>query len=219
MNRKLHYQTISPLLKSALKWLMTEKVFEPFRLVGGTALSLRLGHRQSADIDLFTDAGYGSVDFKQIDNCLERKFKYTDSLHLETTGFGKSYYIGESALNCVKLDLFYTDNFIRPVSKTDNIRFAAIDDIVAMKVDIVSRGARKKDFWDLHELLDIYSIPEMLKMHLERYPFSHNKNEIIAKFSDFESADNDFDPICLKGKYWELIKLDIVEALEKISNP
>ncbi|WP_428985335.1 nucleotidyl transferase AbiEii/AbiGii toxin family protein [Sphingobacterium oryzagri] len=35
---------------------MESSVFASFRLVGGTALSLQLGHRLSVDIDLFSDA-------------------------------------------------------------------------------------------------------------------------------------------------------------------
>lgn len=86
---------------------------------------------------------------------------------------------------------------------------------VAMKIDVVSRGVWKKDFWDLYELLAHYSMDQMLKLHEERYPRGHNKKEILVNFSNFEQADTDFDPICLKGKYWEVIKLDILEALEK----
>ena len=33
------------------------------------------------------------------------------------------------------------------------------------------------------------------------------KNE---QFVDFTNADNDFEPICLKGKDWEFIKMDLV---------
>ncbi|WP_159516941.1 hypothetical protein [Sunxiuqinia indica] len=55
----------------------------------------------------------------------------------------------------------------------------------------------------------------MLKLHEERYPYGHSEKEIRSNFSNFEQADVDFDPICLKGKYWEVIKLDILEALEK----
>jgi hypothetical protein len=193
---------------------MDTEIFKPFRLVGGTALSLRLGHRQSVDIDLFTDAEYASLNFTLIDNCLTSNFKYVESFRFEAIGFGKSYFIGESAKQCVKLDLFYTDTFIRPINETDNIRFADIDDIVAMKIDVVARGARKKDFWDLHELLESYPISQMLRLHNERYPYTHNKGEILTNFSNFEIADTDFDPICLKGKFWEIIKLDIIEALE-----
>ena len=52
----LYYNTVTPLLKETLYILMKEDIFSPFRLVGGTNLSLRLGHRMSDDIDLFTEA-------------------------------------------------------------------------------------------------------------------------------------------------------------------
>ncbi|MGL4581891.1 MAG: nucleotidyl transferase AbiEii/AbiGii toxin family protein, partial [Flavobacterium sp.] len=55
---------------------MEASVFKSFRLVGGTALSLQLGHRLSVDIDLFSDAAYGSIDFKDIDNFIEKTFPY-----------------------------------------------------------------------------------------------------------------------------------------------
>lgn len=51
-------------------------------------------------------------------------------------------------------------------------------------------------------------------MHKERYPWSHDKEEIMKKLIDFEQADGDFDPICMKNKYWELIKLDILEIVK-----
>lgn len=46
---------------------MQSKIFDDFRLVGGTALSLQIGHRESIDIDLFSDADYGSLDFRAIE--------------------------------------------------------------------------------------------------------------------------------------------------------
>ncbi|PRY21724.1 nucleotidyltransferase AbiEii toxin of type IV toxin-antitoxin system [Spirosoma oryzae] len=60
----LHYNTVNKLLRKSLSTLMSAEVFAPFRLVGGTALSLQLGHRISIDIDLFTDALYGDIDFE-----------------------------------------------------------------------------------------------------------------------------------------------------------
>lgn len=65
--KKLHYNTVSPLLSEVLKSLMRANEFSDFRLVGGTALSLHLGHRMSIDIDLFTNAPYGSINFDAID--------------------------------------------------------------------------------------------------------------------------------------------------------
>lgn len=217
MISQLKYNTVKPQLRNILSWVMAEEIFDPFRLVGGTALSLQLGHRESVDIDLFTDTPYGEINFSAIDKHLKNNFKYVDSPSI-LVAMGKSYFIGDSAEDCIKLDLYYTDPFIRLALVIDNIRLATLDEITAMKMDVVSRGARKKDFWDLHELLDFYSIPQMIQLHEERYPYTHYPQEILKNFINFETADNDFEPICLKGKYWELIKLDFVEAIEKLSN-
>jgi len=46
--------TTSDELLYVLKKLMTLQILSNFRLVGGTVLSLQLGHRISEDIDLFT---------------------------------------------------------------------------------------------------------------------------------------------------------------------
>lgn len=51
---KLHNETVSPRLIRCLKTIMQSDIFKDFNLVGGTCLSLQLGHRRSIDIDLFT---------------------------------------------------------------------------------------------------------------------------------------------------------------------
>jgi len=192
---------------------MKEELFKAFRLVGGTALSLQLGHRKSVDIDLFTGDEYGSIDFNTIDKFLKEEYSYLDTFDSGIIANGKSYFVGESEDQSIKLDICYTDPFIRPVLLADGIRLAEIDDIVAMKIDVVSRGGRKKDFWDIDELLIEYSIDQMLQLHKERYPYTHNKKKILSNFKKIEDADADFDPVCLRGKIWEVIKLDILEAL------
>lgn len=49
----LSYQTVEPHTLELLKRLMAEPLFADMRLVGGTALALQYGHRQSVDLDLF----------------------------------------------------------------------------------------------------------------------------------------------------------------------
>ncbi len=210
MKTKLYYNTVTPLLLTVLTRLMASTEFEAFRLVGGTALSLYKGHRESVDIDLFTDAEYGSVDFKAIDSFLRSNYAYVDTNNYEPIGMGKSYFVGDNENNCIKLDLFYTDKFIEEVQLIDDIRLASIPEIIAMKLDVVSRKGRKKDFWDLHELKDDFSLEEMLALHEKRYPYNHDSELIRNNFSDFKNADEDFDPICLRGKHWEIIKLDMI---------
>lgn len=216
MAKTLYYNTVNTLLLSTLQDLMKTSVFDDFRLVGGTSLSLQLGHRQSVDIDLFTDCIYESVDFKAIDDYLRLHYPYVDTFVTDIVGMGKSYYIGKSKNDCVKLDLFYTDQFIRPSLEVDGLRLASLEEITAMKIDVVSRGGRKKDFWDIHELMEFFSIEKMLQLHEERYPYSHDRQEIIFNFTSFEKADIDFDPICLRNKYWEIIKLDLVEEVQQV---
>ncbi|NDV70263.1 nucleotidyl transferase AbiEii/AbiGii toxin family protein [Dysgonomonas sp. 25] len=212
MATKLHYETVTPLLRKVLNDIMANPIFEPFYLVGGTSLSLRLGHRISVDIDLFTNAPYGSLDFSIYEKFFQDNYQYYYSTDkTDFVGFGRSYYIGESEDDNIKVDLYYHDEIIDSCDVIDNIRIASLDDVVAMKVDVISRGGRKKDFWDLHELLNTYSISQMLELHKQRHEYTHERDQIIANFTDFASADEDIDPICLKGKEWELIKLDFVE--------
>ena len=64
---KIYLNTVSNLLWNTLKQLMLIEEFNNFRIVGGTCLSLQLGHRESIDIDLFTDADYGSIDFAKLE--------------------------------------------------------------------------------------------------------------------------------------------------------
>lgn len=211
MGIKLYYNTVSPLLLSVLKTLMAVKEFDPFRLVGGTALSLYRGHRESVDIDLFSNAPYGSIDFAAIDSFLHKTYTYVDTYEFKVLGMGKSYYVGKTKDECVKLDLFYTDKFIQEIQLIDGIRLATIDEIIAMKVEVISAGGRKKDFWDIHELKSDYTIEKMFDLHEKRYPFNHDQKLIRKNFLDFKTADEDFDPVCLKEKHWEIIKLDIID--------
>ena len=165
----------------------------------------------SDDIDLFTDAEYGSLDFHQLQEILRKEFPYCQGDCGDIVGFGASYIVGNSKDDCVKLDLFYTDPFIRPMEIFGNIRMAAVEDIVAMKMDVVSRGGRKKDFWDLHMLRDHYSIEQMLCLYEERYPYGATREECVSGLTNFSVADSEPDPICLQEKVWQLIKLEFIE--------
>jgi hypothetical protein len=210
----LYFNTVNTALKDNLMKLMSEAEFDKFRLVGGTALSLQLGHRVSIDIDLFSDTKYGSIDFSSLEQLLRKSFNYIDYFSLENPALGMSFTIGNDIENAVKLDIYYTDPFIQPPLIENGIRLATIEEIIAMKIDVVQRGGRKKDFWDLHELLPKYPIHKMLALHEKRYEFGHNKVLILHNLTDFTIANDELDPICLRGKYWEFIKEDFEDAVK-----
>lgn len=210
----MYWNTVTPLLQDVLRNTMGSNVFQQFILVGGTSLSLQMGHRESVDIDLFTDADYGTIDFKFIDQFFRNNYSYVATNDGIPVALGSSWYVGETEGKAVKVDLYYTDPFIRPPKKEEEIRIASIEDVITMKLEVLGNGGRKKDFWDLHALHENYSILEMMELYQERYPYNHTQEELRAAFINFEDADNDFDPVCLLGKHWELIKLDFVQWVE-----
>lgn len=69
---------------------------------------------------------------------------------------------------------------------------AQTEEIIAMKMDVVQRGARKKYFWDLHELLPQYPLHLMLSLHQQRYPYTHDEKLILQNLTNFDLADDDF---------------------------
>ncbi len=211
----LHKNTVSDNLWDSLHKLMKIEELKDFRLVGGTSLSLQIGHRMSVDIDLFTDAPYDSIDFNRIDKLICSTFPIVEMGYGGNNSMGKSYFVGTSKENLVKLDIFYTNLFVFPLLIEQEIRFARLEEIAAMKLEVIGNDGRKKDFWDLHELMDYFSLNQMIEFYEKRYPYSLTKNEIISQLTFFDNADEDFEPNCLRNKYWELIKLDIEEAVQR----
>lgn len=215
-NNNLYYDTVTPILINSLLKIMGEELFAPFRLVGGTNLSLRYGHRKSDDIDLFTDAEYSSLDFSLFENYLKNNFPFYDCPDTSgIVGFGRMYYIGLDKDNCVKLDLMYTDIFFDEPETIDNIRFATVDQIAAMKMQAIATGGRKKDWWDIHFLLEQYSLARLLELHKKWQPYTHDEVQLLNLLTDFTGANKYPDPVCKRHLQWDDIKFDIVDAVEK----
>jgi len=211
---KLYLNTVSDLLWNSLKQLMSMKEFDSFRIVGGTSLSLQLGHRESIDIDLFTDTEYGSLDFNKLEEALLKTFPFVELPTVKDVGMGKSYFIGNNQKDLVKLDLYYTEPFVFPCIIEQNIRFSSLEEVAAMKFEIIGQGGRKKDFWDVHELLETYSLDEMLNFYVKRNPYGYSKEELLIKVIDFSVAEYEFTPNCYNDKDWEIIKLDFEDLVE-----
>ena len=213
MLQKLHWEVTPEILRKVLKKLMHFKELCSFRLVGGTSLSLQLGHRISDDIDMFTNMEYGQADFKSINALLEENFTYTGKGIVDDFNLGLMRLVGDSPEDCVKVDFFYTDLFIRPEVTIEGIRLAHIEDILASKLKIIAGDGRKKDFWDLSELFEYYQINTALDIFKEKFPWSDPVN-VLKGLTDFTTADDMEDPKCVKGKVWELVKLDMKELVD-----
>jgi hypothetical protein len=76
----LHYEAIDSKTLELLKLLQKVPDFKNLRLVGGTSLSLQIGHRKSIDIDLFGTINSDELEIsKKLDQIgMVTKQKYHD---------------------------------------------------------------------------------------------------------------------------------------------
>ena len=95
----LHTETVEPGTFSLLKKLMKMTSLQPFSLVGGTALSLRYGHRSSIDLDLFYHEKFDQPCLvKELESIFGDKFVYKQ----QHTSFGIFCFIDN-----IKVDFVY----------------------------------------------------------------------------------------------------------------
>lgn len=72
----LHKETVDAGTLDLIKRLMGDTELKDFFLVGGTALSLQIGHRISIDIDLFSEKEF---DTSRLKKYLEDNYQLSDS--------------------------------------------------------------------------------------------------------------------------------------------
>ena len=197
----LQLTTVEPSTFAILKDLMSIPEMEDFYLVGGTALSLMYGHRISEDLDLFSTTQFDNVEISDV---LVQRFG--DSLSIRTSSrFGIFCYINDAKVDIVR----YPHPLIRPTLAVEGIRMVSMEDIVAMKVQAVLGRAKKKDFWDIAELLKHFTIDDFIKFHKEKFATQNLFITVPQAISYFADADESEDPISLKNQTWESVKTEI----------
>ena len=215
---RLYYDTVSAPLLSILRKLMASEVFKDFRLVGGTALALQRGHRRSVDIDLFTDLDYADMPIAKMRDYLEKEFpihKGTESMDMPSNGY--HIFLSEGQEPPIKVDFFYTEPFSFPAIEEDCLRIADQREIAAMKLGVIGNQIyRQKDYWDIHDLLEDYSLLEMIQWALQRDPYSFTKDDIIKGLQQVDQVqESPIGIVSLKPlSYWELKVLDLKEEVK-----
>ena len=168
-------------------------------MVGGTALSLCYGHQKSEDLDLFSNT---SFENSFIINALKKKFKKSFVNRSTSSGFGIFCFVDE-----VKIDIIrHPHPIIRPELRLDNIRMFATEDIIAMKVQAILGRGKKKDFWDVAELLNHFSISDFIQLHKEKYATQNLLITVPQALTYFADAEESEDPVSLKKQTWDYVK-------------
>ncbi|MBL7703066.1 MAG: nucleotidyl transferase AbiEii/AbiGii toxin family protein [Ferruginibacter sp.] len=204
----LHTETVEPGTFSILKRLMLLEALNEFSLVGGTALSLRYGHRKSIDIDLFCT---GKFDQEKIVQALKGAFKNGYQSESKTLKWGVFCY-----LNDVKVDIIHHPHpLIGSIESTQNIRMYSDADIIAMKFNAILGRGKKKDFWDVYELMQHYHLKDMISFHEAKFPDQNLLISIPQALTYFDDADESEDPVSLKGQTWESVKKFIQQKVSE----
>ncbi|MCO5234953.1 MAG: nucleotidyl transferase AbiEii/AbiGii toxin family protein [Chitinophagaceae bacterium] len=168
-------------------------------LVGGTALSLLYGHRRSVDLDLFSAKPF---DNDVVVAALKKKFKASFVNRTTNLRFGIFGFIDE-----IKVDIIrHSHPLIRKESVIEGIRMFSPEDIIAMKVQAILGRAKKKDFWDIAELLNHYTVDDFINFHREKYTKQNLLITVPQALTYFADAEESEDPISLKRQNWQSIK-------------
>jgi len=200
----LSIQTIYPNTLELLKLLASQPELAQTRLVGGTALALQYGHRQSIDLDFF-----GALP-EDKDELIEMTRRAGDVLVTNRTKM-----IVQTIVNQVKVDFVDYSRYawIDEPIQGDGFILASDKDIAAMKVNaIIGRGTRK-DFIDLYVLLQHYSLTEIMDFYKHKYP-EFSEYRALLSMTYFEDAEMQDMPKMFIDTPWETMKSTIIQAVK-----
>jgi len=201
----LYLKSVNNELLELLNHLMREEKLKDFVLVGGTALALQVGHRISIDIDLF---GHSDFDHSTLLDALN---KYGTVQLLK-----KSENILILSLNGIKVDLVnYKYPWIGNLNIVENIRFASLSDIAAMKLNAIAGRGSVKDFIDIFALLKIFSLREMLNFYNEKYQ-DGSEFMVIKSLTFFDDADKEVLPYLFIDTSWAEMKHQILAEIDRL---
>ena len=198
----LHIETVESHTFSVLNKLMNMPELKDFSLVGGTALSLLYGHRMSVDLDLFSIKPFENIKIVKV---LKDKFNDKFIMEDKPVHFGIFCFLDD-----IKIDLVrHPHPLIKPEQNFDGTRMFSTEDIIAMKVQAILGRGKKKDFWDVAELLNHFTIADFIKFHSEKYTTQNLLITVPQAITYFADAEESEDPISLKKQTWESVKESI----------
>nr|MBK9651258.1 nucleotidyl transferase AbiEii/AbiGii toxin family protein [Bacteroidota bacterium] len=170
-----------------------------FALVGGTALALKYGHRVSIDLDLFSNVKF---DNNGISEYLQNEFGDDFKFEKSFSRIGIFCFI-----KGIKTDIvYYPHPIIANLEEDEDIRMYSSDDIAAMKIQAILGRGKKKDFFDLAELLNHYSLREIVDFHKRKYPSQMILISVPQALIYFDEAEESEDPVSLKNQTWPEVK-------------
>ena len=203
-------EELNHLQKKLLKRLAHSPLKQRFYWTGGTALSfLYLHHRQSKDIDLFSDSPFSFEDINGFVNQLRKDLK------LPKVELKKIYDRYEFFLHNkekVRLEfVFYEHPQLKPRQKWQGIFVDSLDDIATNKTMAFFDRNDPKDLFDIYFLLqkNNYKVKKLLKMVEKKFGISFSESSFWSEAYKSIKLLSELQPFLLeqdKQKQKKLLK-------------
>ena len=181
---------------------ITETVsISEYYMIGGTALSLQLGLRESFDFDFCVPSQFNNeILLEELEKIGEIKIKQNQKGTCDVI------------LDGVQISFFYYPNKVinEFVNTTEmpKLKIASIIDIAIMKVVAIGGRGAKKDFFDLYNIIKKCNISkeELARGLVQKCGEKTNYVNIIMGLSYFEDAEQEILPKTFVDYNWEEIK-------------
>ncbi len=193
-----HKETVENTTLELLTSLQSKPYLQGFYLVGGTALALKLGHRKSVDLDLFTAHSFNVV--QMLEN-LSADFDFQLFYSANNTIKG--------SIDNVKVDILaHRYPLVKKPLIEEGITMLSLQDIIAMKLNAISgSGQRVKDFIDIFYLLRLFNLEQMIDFYKKKYQ-QYSEAVVLKSLVYFDDIDFSEWPVLLSepNLKWDIIK-------------
>jgi hypothetical protein len=179
-------------------------------LGGGTAVALHLGHRQSIDLDWFSE--------QPLVNPMRLAQELRDSgIEFVTTSVERGTLHGTHAGVRVSFPE-YRYPVLKPPHQWSNYgcAVAAIEDLAAMKMLAVAQRGSRKDFLDVYALGERLPLTEMLRLYQEKFSVE-DISRVLYGLCYFGDADHEPMPRLLADTDWDCVKRTIQDRVKELA--
>lgn len=160
---------------------LAKKFYKDFGLVGGTAIALHIGHRESIDFDFFSFEKFKNVNIKKR---ISRDRKIDKVIRDEAEQF-------TFIINKVLFTFFrypFEINYKIDFNKT--LKMPSLLTLAAMKAYALGRRAKWKDYVDLYFIMkDFHSLQEIIKQAKKIFGDEFNEKIFRTQLSYFEDIN------------------------------
>jgi Nucleotidyl transferase AbiEii toxin, Type IV TA system len=177
----MHTEILSPEQVKLLP--LIKKFSKDFGLVGGTAIALHIGHRESIDFDLFSYEEFRSVNIKRR---IERMMPLHNVLVNRSSEF-------TFMLRGVRITFFQFPFKLKYEERLDDvISIPSMLTLAAMKAFALGQRSKWKDYVDLYFIFrDYYSLDEVIRKADKLFSNNFNGKIFRTQLSYFDDINYD----------------------------